>query len=101
MTVVTWNGPDKSSTTSFSGVLIATRHRGIDTTFRVRNVVSRVGVEYAYKCCSPLLKEVTVIRRAKGKKGPNRDLGHRKAFWIRDRPEMLSRIAQAAQGKNK
>ncbi|ORX33668.1 translation protein SH3-like domain-containing protein [Kockovaella imperatae] len=96
ITVTSWTNAAKTATTSFSGVLIGTKHRGIDTSFRVRNVVSRIGVEYNFKCCSPLLKEVKVIKSAKGKKGPGRDLGTRKAYWVRDRPDILSKIAAQA-----
>ena len=99
ITVVSYTGPEKTNTTSFSGVLIATRHRGVDTTFRIRNVVSRVGVERAYKVCSPLIKEVIVVRRAKGKKGERRDLRHRKAYWIRDTPNILTKVAASIRVK--
>jgi large subunit ribosomal protein L19 len=71
------------------------RRRGVDTSFRLRNVVNRLGVEQVYKVCSPMIKEIKVVRRAVGRKGAVRDLGKAKVNWIRDKPSMLANIAAA------
>jgi large subunit ribosomal protein L19 len=54
--------------TVFTGVLIAVRRRGPDTSFVLRNVVQRTGVEVQFFVGSPHLKEVRVDKRASGRK---------------------------------
>ncbi|KAH9077451.1 hypothetical protein EDB83DRAFT_2350104, partial [Lactarius deliciosus] len=50
--------------TTFSGVLISVRRRGPDTSFVLRNVVQRTGVEMQFFANSPHLKEIVVVSRA-------------------------------------
>lgn len=59
------DNPAPASNT-FSGVLIAIRrrHAGRDTSFRLRNMVGRTGVEVAYKVFSPLIASIKVVSRA-------------------------------------
>jgi large subunit ribosomal protein L19 len=71
------------------------RRRGVDTSFRLRNIVNKVGVEVSFKVCSPMIKEVRVVRRAEGNKGPVRDLRRAKVNYLRERPQMLAAIASA------
>lgn len=101
--------PDPAKTT-FSGVLMAVRrrHAGRDTSFRLRNLVGRTGVEIAFKLFSPLLASVTVVARAttsgpavtnsKGvelqRKKPTLPAERRaKLYFMRDQPNRLVSVA--------
>lgn len=93
--------------TTFSGVLMAIRrrHAGRDTSFRLRNLVGRTGVEVAFKLFSPLLKSINVVQRAttsgpavlngKGvevqpRKQPALKAARRaKMYFVRDQPNRL------------
>lgn len=50
--------------------MIAIRRRGIDTSFRLRTVVGRIGVEQVYKLFAPNIKAIRVLHRGavRGKK---------------------------------
>src|SRR5258708_28197706 len=65
--------------TSFSGVLISVRRRGPDTSFVLRNVVQRTGVEMQFFVNSPHLKEIVVVSRAGRSDGKKKRDGLRKA----------------------
>lgn len=43
--------------------MIAVRRRGIDTSFRLRTVVGRVGVEQVFKLFAPNIKAIRVLHR--------------------------------------
>jgi len=97
ITVTSWNNADKASTTVFSGVLMGIRRRGVDTAFRLRNIINRLGIEIQFKVLSPLIKEIKVVRRAqKGtNKGSVKALRQANAYYLRDRPELLRNLAGA------
>lgn len=67
--VESWTSAAKTSTTSFAGVLMAIRRRGTSTSFVVRNLIQKLGVEVRFSLYSPMLKDVRVIARAEGRKG--------------------------------
>jgi large subunit ribosomal protein L19 len=83
--------------TTFSGVLISVRRRGPDTSFVLRNVVQRTGVEMQFFVNSPHVKEIVVVSRAGGKavNGKKKRKGLRKAklFYLRDSPERMTSIS--------
>ncbi|KAH9179978.1 hypothetical protein EDB89DRAFT_1841304 [Lactarius sanguifluus] len=82
--------------TTFSGVLISVRRRGPDTSFVLRNVVQRTGVEMQFFANSPHLKEIIVVSRAGGKDRKKKRLeGLKKAklFYLRDSPERMTSVA--------
>lgn len=81
--------------TTFSGVLIAVRRRGPDTSFVLRNVVQRTGVEMQFFVNSPHLKEIVVVSRAGGAGGKKKREGLKKAklFFLRDSPERMTSVA--------
>ncbi len=86
--------------TSFSGVLIAVRRRGPDTSFVLRNVVQRTGVEMQFFVNSPHVKEIVVVSRAGGGGGGggNRKkkctgLKKAKLFYLRDSPERMTSVS--------
>lgn len=80
--------------TTFSGVLISVRRRGPDTSFVLRNVVQRTGVEMQFFVNSPHLKEIVVVSRAGSANGKKRREGLRKAklFYLRDSPERMTSV---------
>ncbi|EFI27661.1 hypothetical protein CC1G_14586 [Coprinopsis cinerea okayama7 len=74
--------------TQFTGVLIAIRRRGQDTSFRLRNVIQRTGVEMQFFVNSPSLKEIKLVRPPPGGR-----MRRAKLFYLRDSPDKMSRIA--------
>jgi large subunit ribosomal protein L19 len=76
------------SPTTFTGVLLAIRRRGPDTSFVVRNIIQRTGVEMQFFVCSPHLKDIKVVQ-----KPPKGRMRRAKLFYLRDSPEKMSMIA--------
>lgn len=72
ISVETYTTPAKTGTSTFSGVLIAIRRRGTSTSFVLRNLISKLGVEVRYNLYSPLLKDIKVIAKADSPKRPRR-----------------------------
>ena len=58
----------KTSTTTFAGVLIAVRRAGIATTFLLRTIAHKLGVEMRYHAYSPMIKEIKVLQAANADK---------------------------------
>ncbi|KAI9067609.1 hypothetical protein FKP32DRAFT_1672901 [Trametes sanguinea] len=81
---------------SFTGVVLSIRRRGADTSFVLRNVINRTGVEVQFFVCSPHVKDIKVLMRAGGKGGEGR-AGRRmrraKLFYLRDSPEKMTAIS--------
>ncbi|KAG9081249.1 hypothetical protein FRC07_014567 [Ceratobasidium sp. 392] len=79
---------------NFSGVLIAVRRKGPDTSFTLRNVVQRTGVEMRFSVGSPAIKEVKVIQRAgKGGGKSGRRMRRAKLYYLRDQPTKMNAIS--------
>ena len=69
--VETWDDfPTNTTFTAFSGHMIAIHRRGIDTSFRLRTVIGRIGVEQVFKLFAPNIKTLRVLHRGavRGKK---------------------------------
>jgi len=80
---------------TFTGVLLAIRRRGPDTSFVLRNVIQRTGVEMQLFANSPGIKDIKVIQ-----KPPNGRMKRAKLFYLRESPEKMSAIAGGA-GKSR
>ncbi|KAI0356596.1 hypothetical protein OH77DRAFT_1495399 [Trametes cingulata] len=81
---------------AFTGVLLAIRRRGADTSFILRNVINRTGVEVQFFVCSPHVREVKVLMRAggRGTEGrPGRRMRRAKLFYLRDAPDKMTAIS--------
>ncbi|TFK76132.1 RNA-binding domain-containing protein [Pluteus cervinus] len=74
--------------TTFTGVLLSIRRRGPDTSFLVRNIIQRTGVEMQFFASSPHVKDVKVLQ-----KPPKDRMRRAKLFYLRDSPEKMSMIA--------
>ncbi|KAH9853724.1 translation protein SH3-like domain-containing protein [Lenzites betulinus] len=81
---------------SFTGVLLAVRRRGADTSFLLRNVINRTGVEAQFYVASPHVREVKVLMRA-GRHGAEGRGGKRmrraKLYFLRDSPDKMTAIS--------
>lgn len=66
MTVTYYTSPAKTSSTTFSGVLlgIVRKNYGVDTSFRLRTVVARTGVEMCFKVSSTMIQDIALVSRA-------------------------------------
>ncbi|KAI0650060.1 translation protein SH3-like domain-containing protein [Trametes meyenii] len=82
--------------TAFTGVLLGVRRRGADTSFVLRNVINRTGVEVQFFPASPHVKDVKVLMRA-GARGSEGRAGRRmrraKLFYLRDSPDKMTAIS--------
>ncbi|KZT72633.1 hypothetical protein DAEQUDRAFT_722794 [Daedalea quercina L-15889] len=84
---------------NFSGVLLSVRRRGLGTSFLLRNVINRTGVEMQFFVCSPHLKSIKILQRATtkaNKSGPR--IRRVKLFYLRDSPEKMSAISAGVRG---
>jgi large subunit ribosomal protein L19 len=95
LTVTTYTNMAKEGVSSFSGVLMGVKRTGSDYSFRLRNIVNKVGVEVQYKVLSPLIKEIKVVRKAmkNPKLGEVKALRQAQAYYLRDRPDLLKNLA--------
>lgn len=95
VSVMSYADASRTTVAPFSGVLMRVRRRGVDTSFTLRNIVQKTGVEMNFKINSPMIKEVTVVRRARGKKGAIQDLRRARANFLREKPAVMTQIAAA------
>ncbi|KAG5646421.1 hypothetical protein DXG03_003471 [Asterophora parasitica] len=73
---------------SFTGVLLGIRRRGLDTSILLRNIIQRTGVEMQFYVNSPHVKDIKVLQ-----KPPGGRMRRAKLFYLRDSPEKMSMIA--------
>jgi large subunit ribosomal protein L19 len=74
--------------TIFTGVLIAIYRRGPDTSFKVRNILQRTGVEMQFYLNSPHLKGIKLLKAP-----PKGRMRRAKLYYLRDSPEKMSMLA--------
>ncbi|PWY98422.1 hypothetical protein BCV70DRAFT_193065, partial [Testicularia cyperi] len=96
LVVESWTSPLKTNFSTFSGVLIAIRRRGVSSSFVLRNLVQKLGVEMRFNLYSPLLKDVKVIQRASAgkndKSGKLRRTRRAKLYYLRNDDRRLAGI---------
>ncbi|RSH94619.1 hypothetical protein EHS25_004423 [Saitozyma podzolica] len=94
ISVISYTTPARTTTSTFSGVLLSIRRRGVDTSFRLRNMVGKTGVESDFKVCSPMIKDIVIVKSADGRSGM-RNLGRAQVNYLRERPQVMAQIASA------
>ena len=78
----------------FSGVLLAVRRRGPGTSFTLRNVVQKMGVEAQFFVNSPDLQRIEVVRKAgEGVGHAGKRPRRAKLTYLRHSPEKMSVLA--------
>ncbi len=77
---------EKSRIQAFEGVVIARQGSGISETFTVRKVSSQIGVERTFPVHSPIIADITVVRRGKVRRS--------KLFFLRGRSGKASRLKE-------
>ncbi len=77
---------DKERLQAFEGVCIARRGAGVSRTFTVRKVSNGVGVERIFPLHSPMLADITVVRRGRVRRA--------KLFYLRNLTGKATRIKE-------
>ena len=77
---------DKERLQAFEGVCIARRGRGVSATFTVRKISNGIGVERIFPTHSPMLADVSVVRRGRVRRA--------KLFYLRQLTGKASRIRE-------
>ena len=71
---------------AYEGVVIAKKNRGLNSSFTVRKIASGEGVERVFQTHSPLIAEITVVRRG--------DVRRAKLYYLRERSGKAARIKE-------
>ncbi len=77
---------DKERLQAFEGVCIGRRGAGVSETFTVRKISNGVGVERIFPVHSPMLAEITVVRRGRVRRA--------KLFYLRNVTGKSARIKE-------
>ena len=77
---------EKERLQAFEGVCIARRGAGVSETFTVRKISNGVGVERIFPVHSPMLSEITVVRRGRVRRA--------KLFYLRTVTGKSARIKE-------
>ncbi|KAG9296881.1 hypothetical protein G9A89_006836 [Geosiphon pyriformis] len=77
---------NKKSTSSFAGICIAIFRRGIHSSFILRNIIMKLGVEIRFRAFSPLIKDIKILQKA-GK------VRRAKLYYLRDQPGKAFQVA--------
>ena len=77
---------DKERLQAFEGVCIARRGSGVSETFTVRKISNGVGVERIFPVHSPMLSEITVMRRGRVRRA--------KLYYLRQLTGKATRIRE-------
>lgn len=78
---------DRSRVQVFEGTVIAKKHGGIQETFTVRRLSHGVGVERVFPVHSPIIEEVSVVRKGRVRRG--------KLYFLRGRVGKSARVKEA------
>ncbi|EES14403.1 hypothetical protein BDA96_07G013400 [Sorghum bicolor] len=68
---------------TLKGIVLGRRNAGINTTFRLRRLVSGIGVESVFPLYSPNIKEIKILDRKKVRRA--------KLYYLRDRVNALKK----------
>ncbi len=80
---------ERTRTQAFEGVCIARANKGLNSNFTVRKISYGEGVERVFPLYSPLIAEITVVRRG--------DVRRAKLYYLRGRSGKSARIAERAR----
>ena len=83
---------DKERLQAFEGVCIARRGAGVSATFTVRKISNGVGVERIFPLHSPMLADITVVRRGAVRRA--------KLYYLRDVVGKAARIKERKVVRN-
>ena len=81
--------PDRTRIQAFEGVCIARSNKGLNSNFTVRKISYGEGVERVFPLYSPIIAEITVVRRG--------DVRRAKLYYLRGRSGKSARIAERAR----
>ncbi|OAV90598.1 hypothetical protein PTTG_05042 [Puccinia triticina 1-1 BBBD Race 1] len=101
--VESYTNAARTTTNVFTGILMAVRRRGTETSFRLRTILERVGVEMKFNVFSPVIKNITVIKRAGDLTGAIngkpviRKPRRAKLFYLRDHPQKMPDIRKISK----
>ncbi|EFP82268.1 uncharacterized protein PGTG_07665 [Puccinia graminis f. sp. tritici CRL 75-36-700-3] len=101
--VESYTNAARTSSNVFTGILMAVRRRGTETSFRLRTILERVGVEMKFNVFSPVIKNITVIKRAGDLTGAIngkpviRKPRRAKLFYLRDHPQKMPDIRKISK----
>ncbi|KAH9444492.1 hypothetical protein MJO28_013470 [Puccinia striiformis f. sp. tritici] len=93
----------RTTSNVFTGILMAVRRRGTETSFRLRTILERVGVEMKFNVFSPVIKSITVIKRAGDLTGAIngkpviRKPRRAKLYYLRDHPQKMPDIRKISK----
>ena len=77
---------DRQRLQAFEGVVIAIRHRGLNSAFTVRKISHGIGVERTFQTHSKLVDSITVKRRG--------DVRQAKLYYLRELTGKAARIKE-------
>ena len=78
---------------AYEGVVIAKRHRGLNSSFIVRKISSGEGVERTFQTYSPLIANIEVKRRGNVRRA--------KLYYLRERSGKSARIKEKLKAREK
>ncbi|HBZ97073.1 MAG TPA: 50S ribosomal protein L19 [Phycisphaerales bacterium] len=81
---------DKERVQVFTGVVIATKGRGVNRTITVRRIVANEGVERIFPLHSPRIAKIEVVRRG--------DARRAKLYYLRERVGKSRRLRDQRRG---
>jgi large subunit ribosomal protein L19 len=80
---------ERTRTQAFEGVVIARSNKGLNSNFTVRKISYGEGVERVFPLYSPMIAEISVVRRG--------DVRRAKLYYLRGRSGKRARIAERAR----
>lgn len=83
---------DRERLQAYEGVVIARRHRGLNSSFTVRKISHGVGVERTFQLYSPQVDSVTLKRRG--------DVRQAKLYYLRELTGRAARITEKLEKRS-